>query len=61
MATRNRNPRRAYSVADQGNVITRERAAEMDRGRERLMRGRTFADNSADLIREARAERTSQD
>ncbi|HZU11772.1 MAG TPA: hypothetical protein VFB58_02955 [Chloroflexota bacterium] len=49
--------RRDRAAMKQGNIITPERAAAMDRARERLTRGRTFAGSSAELIREARDER----
>jgi hypothetical protein len=52
--------KQARVVAKRGNVITAEQAAAMDRARERLMQGRKFTDSSADLIREAREERTAQ-
>jgi len=50
----------APAAAKKGNIITPDRAADLDRARNSLMRGRTFSDSSADLIREAREERTAQ-
>lgn len=59
-ATRIEKHDRTRELAKQGNIITPERAAVMDRARIRLMQGRAFSDNSADLIREGREERTDQ-
>lgn len=59
-AMKNTKGHRTRATAKSGNIITPERAAAMDRARAHLMHGRTFADSSADLIREARVERTDQ-
>jgi hypothetical protein len=58
--TKVKKSNRARVVARKGNIITPERAADLDRARRSLMKGRTFSDSSADLIREAREERTDQ-
>lgn len=43
-----------------GRLVTGAMIEELDRTREAVMRGRVFSDDSADLINEARAQRSEE-
>ncbi|WIG60643.1 MAG: hypothetical protein OJF49_003391 [Ktedonobacterales bacterium] len=50
-------PHSATSKKQNKPRVTRTAAEQLLRTRERIMRGRTFADDSTDLLRAARDER----
>ena len=56
MADENTRETRSVAITPRGHLPTLEDLARLDQTRERIMRGRRFQIDSADLLHEARRE-----